>query len=70
MTTKSAILRAVREKCVDCSCYQLGEVRKCHITTCALWPYRFAKDPEPNSTRGFRESGAHADDSEEEEEAD
>jgi hypothetical protein len=38
-------LKAIRAKCLDCSCYQPKEVRECHITTCALWPYRFGKRP-------------------------
>jgi hypothetical protein len=53
MTTKAAILQAIRQKCLDCSCQQPGEVRECPVTTCDLWPYRFGRDPEPNRTRGF-----------------
>jgi hypothetical protein len=53
MTTKAAILSAIRQKCLDCSCQQPSEVRACHITECALWPYRFGRDPAPSGNRGF-----------------
>lgn len=52
MTTKAALLRAVRAKCLDCSCYQPSEVRLCPVTRCALWPFRFGRDPEPGPARG------------------
>ena len=53
MTTKAAILHAIRNKCLDCSCYQPVEVRECPVTTCDLWPFRFGRDPDPSRTRGF-----------------
>ena len=63
MTTKAAILQALRAKCLDCSCHQPGEVRSCPVTTCALWPYRFGRDPEPSTTRGFARSPVSTSDS-------
>ena len=53
MTTKAAILQAIRRKCLDCSCFQPSEVRECPVTRCELWPYRFGHDPDPSRTRGF-----------------
>lgn len=38
--TKLALRRAIREKCLDCCCGQEGEVRRCNIKKCSLWPYR------------------------------
>ena len=38
-------LRAIREKCLDCTCHQLVDVRECQIQTCALWPFRMGKNP-------------------------
>jgi hypothetical protein len=38
-------MKAIRAKCVDCSCGQLKEVRLCPVTRCALWPYRFGRRP-------------------------
>ena len=29
-------LQAIREKCRDCSCYQLNEIRACEAVNCAL----------------------------------
>ena len=35
--------KAIRAKCLDCSCYQQKEVRLCPVVDCALWPYRFGR---------------------------
>jgi len=58
MTTKASILQSVRAKCLDCSCGQPSEVRECPVHRCALWPYRFGKDPEPSPSRGFANTPA------------
>jgi hypothetical protein len=47
MTTKSDLLKAIRARCLDCSCYQPGEVAQCPAKGCALWPYRAGRDPSP-----------------------
>jgi hypothetical protein len=31
---------AIRLKCLDCCCGSAAEVRRCHLTDCALHPYR------------------------------
>ena len=38
-------LKAIREKCRDCSCYQLNEIRLCEAVNCALWPFRAGRHP-------------------------
>ena len=38
-------LKALREKCIDCSCGDTSEVRKCVAVDCALWPYRMGTNP-------------------------
>ena len=38
-------IKAIRAKCLDCSCQQPKEVRLCPATKCALWPYRLGKRP-------------------------
>ena len=38
-------LRAIRLKCLDCTCHQETEIRECTIKTCALWPYRMGRYP-------------------------
>jgi len=37
--------KAIREKCLECSCWQNEEVKECPATDCALYPFRFGKDP-------------------------
>ena len=44
-TTKSELLKTIRQKCLDCVCFQPREVELCPSEHCALWPFRFAKDP-------------------------
>ena len=62
MTTKTAVLQAIRHKCLDCSVYQQAEVRGCPVTRCALWPFRFGTDPEPSRTRGFAKPSVYTGD--------
>ena len=38
-------LRAVREKCLDCTCQQPIEVKECTVKTCALYPFRMGTNP-------------------------
>ncbi len=35
------ILKAVRERCLDCSAYNPYEVKMCPVIKCSLYPYRF-----------------------------
>ncbi len=36
-------VRAIRLRCLDCSCHQVKEVRDCDIETCPLYEYRMGK---------------------------
>ena len=38
-------MKAIRAKCLDCSCGQTKEVRLCVIKECALYPYRMGHRP-------------------------
>jgi len=38
-------LRAIRRKCLDCSCFQAKEVNLCPIPECSLFSYRFGHNP-------------------------
>lgn len=38
-------VKAIREKCLDCCCGSFTEVEKCTVTKCALYPFRFGKNP-------------------------
>ena len=42
MTGRRA-LKAIRAKCLDCTCWQEAEVRRCTIEHCPLWPYRMGR---------------------------
>lgn len=38
-------LRAIRRKCLDCSGGSTLEVKECVMNQCALWPFRFGRNP-------------------------
>ena len=38
-------MRAIREKCLDCTCQQPVEVNECTVRACALYPIRMGKNP-------------------------
>jgi hypothetical protein len=38
-------LRAIRDKCLDWSCYQPSEIRLCEAIGCPLWPFRAGRHP-------------------------
>ena len=38
-------LKAIRAKCLDCSCDSLTEVRNCPVEKCQIYPFRFGKNP-------------------------
>ncbi|MBB6411937.1 hypothetical protein HNQ71_004625 [Mesorhizobium sangaii] len=65
MTTKTAILQAIRQKCLDCSGCQPAEVRECPVSTCGLWLFRLGMDPDPSRIRGFAKSPVYTGDFEE-----
>lgn len=44
----SLILKAIREKCLDCSGWHPNEVKECPITRCSLYPYRMGHNPFSN----------------------
>lgn len=38
--------KAIRQKCLECTCNQSNEVKFCVMTDCPLFPYRFGTSPE------------------------
>ena len=38
-------IKAIRAKCLECSCDSKHEVKMCPITDCALYPYRMGHNP-------------------------
>ena len=38
-------IKAIRAKCIDCCCGEKGEVKLCPCENCALYPFRFGKNP-------------------------
>lgn len=63
--TRQSPLRAIRTKCLDCSCYQVSEVRLCEAVKCPLWPFRAGRHPwlasheePPSDSAGFQRGEA------------
>lgn len=38
-------VRAIRQKCLECSAWSNHEVKVCQIKDCALYPFRLGKNP-------------------------
>ena len=38
-------MSAIREKCLECSCWNFKEIELCSSKDCALYPFRFGKYP-------------------------
>ena len=38
-------IKAMRAKCLDCTCGSHIDIRKCTVIDCALYPYRIGKKP-------------------------
>ena len=38
-------IKAIRKKCLSCSCGHVAEVRECPVKDCPLYPYRMGKRP-------------------------
>ena len=57
--------KAIRLKCLDCTCGQQAEVRKCTATHCSLWRYRMGKE-ENDELKPIRKKGEKSDDFEDE----
>lgn len=45
MEYKTNPVKAIREKCLDCSCGSTTEVKECVVEQCPLFPYRLGKNP-------------------------
>ncbi len=45
MSKKLRPLKAIRAKCLDCSCFQPKEVKLCPVTDCTLFLYRDGHNP-------------------------
>jgi len=39
-------IKSIRKKCLDCTCGQYEEIRKCTVFNCALYPYRMGRRPD------------------------
>lgn len=55
---KNSALLAIRAKCLECSSGSDGEVRKCTLTHCALYPFRMGKRPGTKSARSAKAADA------------
>lgn len=55
VATRSA---AIRMHCLSCCCWQGGEVLRCHIVECWLWPFRMGGGLSPEAVMDGRLGGA------------
>ena len=45
-------IKSIREKCLECSNQQKGEVLNCQIIDCALYPFRLGQNPNRQRKKG------------------
>lgn len=45
-------IKAIRQKCLDCVCFQAAEVRRCPSISCPLYPYRMGHRPKNTGAAG------------------
>lgn len=38
-------VKAIRAKCLECSCGSSNEVKLCPVQKCPIWPFRLGKNP-------------------------
>jgi len=44
-TSDLSPVKAIKQKCLECSAWNHAEVRLCTAYDCALYPFRLGKDP-------------------------
>lgn len=42
---KLTAMSAIKEKCMECGGWSYKELKLCPATDCALWPFRFGRNP-------------------------
>ena len=48
-------IKAIRKKCLDCTCGQLVEIRECPVINCSLYPYRMGRRPDQTTIDTIKE---------------
>ena len=39
------VLRSIKLKCLDCSTYNINEIKECPVKECPLYPFRLGNNP-------------------------
>lgn len=53
-------LKAIKEKCMDCSCFDRKEVTNCPVSSCPLYEFRFGKKPKNENRKPLSEENRKA----------
>lgn len=53
--------KAIRLKCLDCSCGQAAEVRKCPAVDCPLWRFRMGREIKDEENTSFSDENLEED---------
>jgi hypothetical protein len=48
-------VKAIRKKCLDCTCGQMKEIRLCPVVSCACYPYRMGTRPDEATLLSLKE---------------
>ena len=49
-------IKAIRKKCLDCTCNQYEEIRYCTAVDCPLYPYRMGRRPDKSTIDALKSS--------------
>ena len=50
-------IKAIRKKCLDCTCNQHQEIRLCTVIDCPIYPYRMGRRPDGKTINTLKEYG-------------
>jgi len=50
-------IKAIRKKCLDCTCNQHQEIRLCTVIDCPIYPYRMGRRPDEKTINTLKEYG-------------
>lgn len=56
----ASLLKVIHEKCIDCCCGSVQEVKLCTVEHCPLHPYREGKNPYKTRTMSEEQRAAAA----------
>lgn len=48
-------IKSIRNKCLECTQNQYGQIRNCKVFNCPIYPYRMGKRPDNDTLNRLRQ---------------